>query len=209
ELDFERAARLRDQVATLRGLQAHHYVQGARADMDVLACRCEAGVACVSVLYFRNGVSLGSRDYFPKLPIAVSPGDVLGQFVSQYYLDKPVPDELVLEFAVPEAALLAQVLSEHAGHEVLLKSRVRGERARFVELAARNAEAALTARLASRQSLHARFDALRQLLQLERVPQRIECFDISHTQGEETVASCVVFGPEGARKNDYRRFNIR
>jgi len=209
QLDFERAARLRDQVATLRGLQAHHYVQGARADMDVLACRCEAGVACVSVLYFRNGVSLGSRDYFPKLPIAVSPGDVLGQFVSQYYLDKPVPDELVLEFAVPEAALLAQVLSEHAGHEVLLKSRVRGERARFVELAARNAEAALTARLASRQSLHARFDALRQLLQLERVPQRIECFDISHTQGEETVASCVVFGPEGARKNDYRRFNIR
>jgi len=208
-LDFERAAKLRDQVATLRGLQAHHYVQGARADMDVLACRCEAGVACVSVLYFRNGVSLGSRDYFPKLPMDAAPADVLGQFVAQYYLDKPVPEELVLEIAIPDAELLAQVLAEHAGHEVALKSRVRGERARFVELAARNAEAALTARLSSRQSLHARFDALRELLQLEHAPQRVECFDISHTMGEETVASCVVFGPEGARKSEYRRFNIR
>jgi excinuclease ABC subunit C len=208
-LDFERAAKLRDQVATLRGLQAHHYVQGARADMDVLACRSEAGVACVSVLYFRNGVSLGSRDYFPKLALDSEPADVLGQFVAQYYLDKPVPDELVLETAIPDADLLAQVLAEHAGHEVALKSRVRGERARFVELAARNAEAALTARLASRQSLHARFEALRELLQLPETPQRVECFDISHTMGEETVASCVVFGPEGARKNEYRRYNIR
>src|SRR6185437_3770565 len=209
ELDFERAARLRDQVATLRGLQAHHYVQGARADMDVLACRCEAGVACVSVLYFRNGVSLGSRDYFPKLPMDAAPADVLGQFVAQYYLDKPVPEELVLDAAIPDAELLAQVLAEHSGHEVALKSRVRGERARFVELAARNAEAALTARLSSKQSLHARFEAVRELLQLQEAPQRIECFDISHTMGEETVASCVVFGPEGARKNEYRRYNIR
>ncbi|MGH8213465.1 MAG: excinuclease ABC subunit UvrC [Rhodanobacteraceae bacterium] len=208
-LDFERAARLRDQVATLRGLQAHHYVQGARADMDVLACRCEAGVACVSVLYFRNGVSLGSRDFFPKLPLDATPADILGQFVAQYYLDKPVPDELILEYAVPDAGLLAQVLAEHAGHAVEVKARVRGERARFVELAARNAEAALTARLSSKQSLHARFDALRELLRLPEKPQRIECFDISHTMGEETVASCVVFGPEGPVKNQYRRFNIR
>src|SRR5690348_3361219 len=209
DLDFERAAKLRDQVATLRGLQAHHYVQGARADMDVLACRCEAGVACVSVLYFRNGVSLGSRDYFPKLPMDAAPADVLGQFVAQYYLDKPVPEELVLDTAIPDAELLAQVLTEHSGHEVALKSRVRGERARFVELAARNAEAALTARLSSKQSLHARFEALRELLQLPEAPQRIECFDISHTMGEETVASCVVFGPEGPVTNQYRRFNIR
>ncbi|MDQ2971662.1 MAG: excinuclease ABC subunit UvrC [Pseudomonadota bacterium] len=208
-LDFERAARLRDQVATLRGLQAHHYVQGARADVDVLTCRIEAGTACVSVLYFRNGVSLGSRDFFPKLPLDASPADVLTQFIAQYYLDKPVPAELVLEQTIPDAALLAQVLGEHTGHTVAVKSRVRGERARFVELAARNAEAALLARLSSRQALHARFEALRELLQLPTTPRRIECFDISHTQGEETVASCVVFGPEGPQKTNYRRFNIR
>lgn len=208
-LDFERAARLRDQVATLRGLQAQHYVQGARADMDVLSCRCEGGIACVSVLYFRNGVSLGSRDYFPKLALAATPADILGQFVAQYYLDKPVPAELVLEQAIPDDALLVEVLSQHAGHAVVVKSRVRGERARFVELAARNAEAALLARLSSRQALHERFERLRELLQLPHTPRRIECFDISHTQGEETVASCVVFGPEGAIKSEYRRFNIR
>lgn len=208
-LDFERAARLRDQIGTLRGLQAHHYVQGARADMDVLACRIEAGVACVAVLYFRNGVNLGSRDFFPKLPLDASPADVLTQFIAQYYLDKPVPDELIVDRDPPDAALLAEVLGEHAGHVVAVKSRVRGERARFVELAVRNAEAALTARLSSRQALHARFEALRELLRLPQTPRRIECFDISHTMGEETVASCVVFGPEGPIKAQYRRFNIR
>lgn len=209
QLDFERAARLRDQVATLRGLQAHHYVQGARADMDVLACRIEAGVACVSALYFRNGVSLGSRDFFPKLPLDASPADVLAQFIAQYYLDKPVPDELIVEHALADATLLSEVLGQHAGHTVAVKTRVRGERARFVELTARNAEAALLARLSTRQALHARFEAVRELLQLPSTPRRIECFDISHTQGEETVASCVVFGPEGPQKADYRRFNIR
>ncbi|HWG11052.1 MAG TPA: excinuclease ABC subunit UvrC [Rhodanobacteraceae bacterium] len=208
-LEFERAARLRDQVATLRGMQAQSYVQGARADMDVLACRIEAGIACVSLLYFRNGVSLGSRDFFPKLPIDAELADVVAQFIAQYYLERPVPEEVILEREIPDAALLGEVLTQQSGHAVAIKWRVRGERARFVELAARNAEAALLQRLSDRQALHARFEALRELLQLPETPQRIECFDISHTRGEETVASCVVFGPEGPVKNQYRRFNIR
>src|SRR6185312_15084522 len=95
-LNFERAAKLRDQVATLRQLQAQHHVQGASADMDVLACCIEAGMACVSVLFFRNGISLGTRDFFPRLPLDAEPGDVLTQFIAQYYLDRPVPRELVL-----------------------------------------------------------------------------------------------------------------
>ncbi|HVX03970.1 MAG TPA: excinuclease ABC subunit UvrC [Rhodanobacteraceae bacterium] len=207
--DYERAARLRDQVATLRGLQAHHYVHGASADMDVFACRVEAGIACVSVLFFRNGISLGSRAHFPKLAFDSAPEDVLGQFLAQYYLDQPAPAEVVCDREPSDAVALAEMLSAQRDREVTLKWRVRGERARFVELASRNAEAALLARLASRQTLHSRFEALRDLLQLDETPQRLECFDISHTMGEETVASCVVFGPEGVQKQHYRRFNIR
>lgn len=207
--DYERAARLRDQVAMLRSLQARHYVRGASADMDVFACRVEAGIACVSVLFFRNGLSLGSRNHFPKLSLDATPADVLGQFIAQYYLDQPAPAEVVCDRQPTDAAALEQMLSTRRGREVALKWRVRGERARFVELAVRNVEAALLARLSSRQTLHARFESLRELLHLDEAPMRLECFDISHTMGEETVASCVVFGPEGPQKNGYRRFNIR
>jgi excinuclease ABC subunit C len=207
--DYERAARLRDQIATLRGLQAQSYVHGATADMDVFACRVEDGVACVSVLFFRNGISLGSRAHFPKLAFDSAPEDVLGQFLAQYYLDQPAPNEVVCDREPADAEALAEMLSAQREREIALKWRVRGERARFVEMAERNAEAALLARLTSRQTLHTRFEALRELLQLDETPQRLECFDISHTMGEETVASCVVFGPEGPQKQHYRRFNIR
>lgn len=207
-LDFERAAVLRDQVAALRKLQAQHHVQGASADMDVIACRIESGMACVSVLFFRDGISLGTRDFFPRLPLDAEPADVLAQFVAQYYLDRPVPRELVLGEELSESDMLAEMLTEQSGHAVELKSRVRGERARFLQMAERNAQASLTQRLASRQTLGARFEDLRKLLELPEPPRRIECFDISHTRGELTVASCVVFGPEGAEKSHYRRFNI-
>ena len=207
-LEFERAAAMRDQVAALRGLQAQHHVHGASADMDVIACRIEAGMACVSVLFFRNGVSLGTRDFFPRLPLDAEPADVLAQFIAQYYLDRPVPRELVLCEPIPDQEILGEMLTQQSGHGVELKSSVRGERARFLQMAERNAQASLTARLASRQTLGARFDDLQKLLELDESPRRIECFDISHTMGEATVASCVVFGPEGAEKSHYRRFNI-
>jgi len=208
KLDFERAAALRDQVAALRQLQAQHHVQGASADMDVIACRIESGLACVSVLFFRDGISLGTRDFFPRLPLDAEPADVLAQFVAQYYLDRPVPRELILGEQLPDQAVLAEVLTEQSGHAVELKSSVRGERARFLQMAERNAQASLTQRLASRQTLGTRFEDLQKLLELPEPPRRIECFDISHTRGELTVASCVVFGPEGAEKSHYRRFNI-
>jgi len=207
-LDFERAATLRDQVGALRQLQAQHHVQGSSADMDVLACCIEAGMACVSVLFFRNGISLGTRDFFPRLPLDAEPADVLAQFIAQYYLDRPVPRELVLGESLADQSILAEVLSAQAGHAVEVKSSVRGERARFLQMAQRNAEASLTARLASRQTLGTRFDDLQKVLGLDEMPRRIECFDISHTMGEATVASCVVFGPEGPEKSHYRRFNI-
>ena len=208
DLRFERAAMLRDQLAALKRIQARHYVQGASVDMDVLACRIVNGLACVSVLYFRNGISLGSRDYFPKLALDADEAVVLGQFIAQYYLDKPAPGELILSHAVADQALLGEVLGEQAGHKVELKSSVRAERARFLELAQKNVEAALATRLVSNQTMRDRFEALRELLDLGDVPQRLECFDISHTMGEATVASCVVFGPDGPEKSHYRRFNI-
>ncbi|HEX7813841.1 excinuclease ABC subunit UvrC [Dyella sp.] len=207
-LEFERAAAARDQISILRKLQAEHHVQGASADMDVIACRIESGLACVSVLFFRNGISLGTRDFYPRLPLDAEPGDLLGQFIAQYYLDRPVPRELILGDEPTDCAILADLLTEQSGHSVELKTSVRGERARFLQMAERNAQASLTARLASRQTLGARFDDLQRLLELDAAPRRIECFDISHTMGEATVASCVVFGPEGPEKSHYRRFNI-
>ena len=207
-LQFERAAKLRDQVASLRQLQAQHHVRGANADMDVIACRIEAGLACVSVLFFRDGISLGTRDFFPRLPLDASQADVLAQFIAQYYLDRPVPRELILGEALADEEILTEVLSQHAGHTVELKSSVRADRAQFLQMAERNAQASLTARLASRQTLGTRFDDLQKVLGLATRPRRIECFDISHTMGELTVASCVVFGPEGPEKSHYRRFNI-
>jgi excinuclease ABC subunit C len=207
-LEFEKAARLRDQVATLKKMLAKNYVQGASADLDAIACRIAGGIACVSVMYFRNGVNLGSRDFFPKLPHTATQPDVLTSFIAQYYLDKPVPKELIVEHALDDAALLAEALGTHAGHDVEIKHNVRAERARFLELAAKNADAALAARLASNETQRDRFEALRELLGLDEVPRRLECFDISHTMGEATVASCVVYGPDGPEKSQYRRYNI-
>ncbi|MEO7199458.1 MAG: excinuclease ABC subunit UvrC [Dokdonella sp.] len=208
QLEFERAATLRDRIALLKRVQARHYVQGAGRDMDVIACSIANGTACISVMFFRDGVSLGSRDFFPRLGLDNAEAEVLQSFIGQYYLERPVPQELILSHAPEDAELLAEALSSHAGHKVELKSAVRSERARFLELAQKNSSAALATRLASRQNLAARFIALRDLLGLEELPQRLECFDISHTMGEATVASCVVFGPEGAMKSNYRRFNI-
>lgn len=208
-LEFERAAVLRDRIAAVKRVQARHYVQGASVDMDVIACAIEGGVAGVSVLFFRGGSNLGSRSFFPRLGGTTDPGEVLGSFLPQYYLERPVPPEVITSHEPADCVELAEALSSQAGRAVAVKFRVRADRARFLDLARRNAEASLASRLASRQTLQARFEALRDLLDLDRVPARIECFDVSHTMGEATVAACVVFGPEGPEKSHYRRYNIR
>ncbi len=207
-LDFERAAIMRDRIELVRRVQARHYVQGAGRDMDIIACTIANGSACVSVMFFRDGVSLGSRDFFPRLALDADEPAVLASFLGQYYLERPVPEELILSHAVDDLEVLTEALSAHAGHRVDIKSSVRSERARFLEMALKNSTAALASKLASKQTQLARFESLRELLELDDSPQRIECFDISHTMGEATVASCVVFGPEGPEKSQYRRFNI-
>ena len=208
DLAFEKAAQLRDQIGVLKKMQARHYVNAASGDSDVLACRVERGVACVYLISFRGGVGIGSRSFFPTLPGNAAPGEVLAAFLPQYYLERLAPAEILLSHAIDAAELLTEVFGERATHKVEIKCNVRGERARLVELADGNAQQALAMRLASRSTQQQRLQALADLLGLDALPTRLECFDISHTMGEATVASCVVFGPDGPLSSLYRRYNI-
>ena len=212
-LEFELAARYRDQVANLRRVQARQYVSGAKGNVDVIATRAREGVAVVELFVIRNGQNLGSRTLRPAHGGDVDENELLRAFLPQHYLsrsgrERPIPDEILLSHTVPDLHVLERAIAEQSGRKVSIRSNVRGERARWVEMAVDNAELALQQRIASRANLRRQFDALRELLGLDNPPARIECFDVSHTGGESMVASCVVFEPDGARKSDYRRFSI-
>ncbi|KAF1720819.1 excinuclease ABC subunit UvrC [Pseudoxanthomonas wuyuanensis] len=207
-LDFEQAARLRDLIAAIRTLQARQYVDGRAADLDVLACVMQGSTACVLLLAFRDGRNLGTRTFFPKTNGEDSAEEVLGAFVSQYYAEQTPPAEIVLDRQIPDAAMIENALGVSANRKVQLKWNVRSERAGYLELARRNAEIALATEISSRGAQTARSEALQQLLGLPEPARRIECFDISHTMGEATVASCVVFDASGPVRSQYRRFNI-
>lgn len=208
-LDYESAATYRDQIASLSRVQERQYVSGETGDLDILACAVHAGSACVQVFFVRQGVNLGSKLFFPKLPRDSEAEDVLSAFLPQYYLTRPVPATILTSGQISDVDLLEQVLGERAGRRVHIIHRVRGERARWLKLGVTNAEQALSAHLASRAGVQQRLQLLKTALDLDELPRRMECFDISHTQGEGTVASCVVFDREGPRKSDYRRFGIR
>lgn len=206
---FERAARYRDRIATLRRIQERSHVSGAAGDVDVVACAAKGGVACVQVFFLRGGRSLGNRAYFPRLPGETDPAVVLSAFLPQFYMERSPPSEILVTPRVPERDLLKEVFGQRAGRSVNIVSAPRGERRKWLEMAAQNAERSLEAHLASRTGTRERFESLAEALSLDQAPGRIECFDVSHTRGEATVASCVVFGPEGPLKSDYRRFNIK
>ena len=212
-LEFELAARYRDQIANLRRVQARQYVSGAKGNVDVVAARAREGVAVVELFVIRNGQSLGSRTLRPAHGGDAGEGELLRAFLPQHYLsregrERPVPDEILLSAAVEGAEVLERALGEQTGRKVSIRCNVRGERARWVAMAVDNAELALEQRIASRANLRGQFEALQELLGLDDPPGRIECFDVSHTGGESTVASCVVFEHDGAKKSDYRRFNV-
>src|SRR5690606_18868312 len=207
-LDFEEAARLRDLVANVRTLQARQYVDGRAAELDVLAVAMQGTRACVLLLAFRDGRNLGTRAFFPKTNGSDSPAEVLAAFVSQYYGEQPPPREIVLDRVIDDIPLLEEAFTVASGRRVQVRHSVRGERAGYVDLARRNAELSLATELGSQAAQQARMDSLCELLGLAQPPARIECFDISHTMGEATVASCVVFDGEGAVRSQYRRYNI-
>ena len=207
-LDFEQAARLRDLIGSLRSMQARQYVDGRAADLDVLACAMQGTGACVLLLAFRDGRNLGTRAFFPRTNGEDSAAEVLAAFVSQYYAEQTPPQEIVLDREIPDATLIETALSAAAERKVQLKWSVRGERAGYLQLATRNAEITLASELSSRNAQQLRGESLRDLLGLAEPAKRIECFDISHTMGEATVASCVVFDSNGPVRSQYRRYNI-
>jgi excinuclease ABC subunit C len=212
QLEFEKAADNRDQIAALRQIQTEQVIEKGRGTIDVVAAAVVAGQACVHMLYVRQGRILGSRTYYPKAPLAELAADLLEEFLPQIYLDgvgRPdIPREILINAAIDGAQALTEALYQRIGRSVEIKHSVRGFRAKWVELAERTAEQNLSAKLASKKTLEQRFVALRDTLGLESTPQRLECFDISHSSGEAVVASCVVFDSNGALKSDYRRFNI-
>jgi len=208
QLEFEQAAAYRDQIFRLRAVIESQCVEGERGDVDIIACANKGDVACVQVFFIRNGQNLGNRQFYPKMGEDNDPAQILQAFISQYYLDKAAPQELIVSHALPENALLIEVLSAQAKRQVAISSNVRGERQKWLQMALTNADNALQTKLADKQGLYARFVSLQQELGCAEVPKRLECFDISHTQGAQTVASCVVFDREGPIKSDYRRFNI-
>ncbi len=211
-LEYERAAHYRDQISNLRKLQENQYITAEKGNIDVIACEYKEGVACVWVFFIRNGLNQGSKTYFPKHPANTTPESVLEAFLSQFYLrDRTVrglPKEILLSHEPENTKLLQEVISSHAKRQIKIKFRCRGDRVKWVKMASENAELSLTQHLANKESRQQRTDKLTRLLKLEIPIQRMECFDISHTSGEATVASCVVFDAEGPLTTDYRKFNI-
>ena len=208
DLAFETAAAYRDQIQRLRAVLEKQCVEGERGDVDIIACASKADAACIQIFFIRNGQNLGNRQFYPQIGDDNDPAVILQAFIGQYYLDKTIPAEFIISHAVPDHDLLSQVLSEQAKRQVSISSNVRGERQKWLQMAITNAENSLNSKLAEKQHMRDRFVSLQQELGCANLPKRLECFDISHTQGAQTVASCVVFDHEGPVKSDYRRFNI-
>ncbi|MCY4265773.1 MAG: excinuclease ABC subunit UvrC [Gammaproteobacteria bacterium] len=211
--DYERAALIRDQIIDLRSIQAEQNVSNQGGDADILAATVEQTWVCVHVIYVRAGRIIGSKSFYPRARLNNTPEEVLAAFISQIYLgdDKVanIPTEIIVPAPMEDEGELQAALSYVAGRKIRLSQRVRGHRAKWVNLALTTATESLQLRLSNRQNTHKRIMALQESLGLDAQPGRIECFDISHTSGEGTVASCVVFDENGAVKADYRRFNIK
>ncbi|ADU68726.1 excinuclease ABC subunit UvrC [Pantoea sp. At-9b] len=210
-LRFEEAARLRDQILAVRRITEKQFVSNQGDDLDVMGVAYDAGMACLHVLFIRQGKVLGSRSYFPKVPADTELAEVVQTFLGQFYLQgseaRTLPTDILLDFSLPERELLAESLSEMAGRKVNIQSKPRGDRARYLKLARTNAATALTTRLSQHSTIQQRLAALATFLELDQI-NRMECFDISHTMGEQTIASCVVFDRNGPLRSDYRRYNI-
>ncbi|MGH8503663.1 MAG: excinuclease ABC subunit UvrC [Gammaproteobacteria bacterium] len=207
-LDFEHAAAYRNRIESLRRITEQQYVSGEGGDLDIIAVSLEQGLAGVQVFNIRAGHNLGNKSFFPQAPEDMDEAELLTGFMGQYYLNREIPAEIIVSHRPADHAALTEMLATKRGQGVKITSRVRGARARWLDIANRNVAHAVRDRLASKAGMQRRVDALQEELDLAAAPARMECFDISHTLGEATVASCVVFDAEGPVKSDYRRFNI-
>lgn len=206
---YEQAARFRDQITRLKKVESEQMVtKTAAGDLDIIAISSSPNVHCVTIIFIRNGRVLGSRNHFPRVSVASTSEQILSGFLPQYYLGKDAPAEIIVETDIEDRALLAAALAERTGHKVSIRHKVRGDRLRWLRMCRTNAEQGLKLQISSNATLRRQFEALGELLHLESPPARLECFDVSHTSGEATVASCVVFNQAGPAKSDYRRFNL-
>ena len=209
-LEFERAAIYRDRLAALSAVQSHQDINPRGVEeADVFAVHQAGGFNCVEVFFFRTGQNWGNRAYFPKADRSLAPGEVLGAFLAQFYDDKPVPRTIFVSHEIDERALLAEALSTKSGHKVEVNVPQRGEKKDLVDHALANAREALARKLAESSSQRKLLVALAEVFALAGPPRRIEVYDNSHIQGSNAVGAMIVAGPEGFRKNQYRKFNIR
>jgi len=209
-LNFEAAARYRDQINALRKVQERQWVAGTQDEMDVFGFALKGNMACIQVMFIREGQLLGSKAYFPKVPNIADEQEIFESFFLQFYLagNKVIPKQIVLSNSLNDEEAIAKVLASEAGHKVHFFKGAREEKRKYLQLAQSNAQAALDAQYSQQKSVFARYLDLEGALEVDTPIQRMECFDISHTSGQQTVASCVVFNREGPLKSDYRRYNI-
>jgi excinuclease ABC subunit C len=208
--EYEHAARFRDQISRLKEIEARQLVsRSAGKDLDIIGFASNGVIHCVTVLFIRNGAVIGSRDHFPRSQGEADKQRILNSFIAQYYLGRDAPSEIITDSEIEDHELLEPELSVRAGRKVAIRHRVRGDRQRWLDMARTNAEQGLNLKVASNATIRRQFAALAEALDLEDQPERLECFDVSHTSGEATVASCVVFNMAGPLKSDYRRFNLK
>jgi len=209
-LDYERAAIYRDRLSALSAIQSHQGINPRSTDeADVFAVHQAGGYSCVEVFFFRTGQNWGNRAYFPKADRSIGPAEVLGAFLAQFYDDKPSPRLILVSHDFDERALLAEALTTKSGRKVEVSAPQRGERKELVQHALANAREALARKLADTSSQQKLLGALKETFSLPRPPGRIEVYDNSHIGGTNAVGAMVVAGPDGFRKNQYRKFNIR
>jgi excinuclease ABC subunit C len=211
QLAFEKAADYRDQITALRTVQSQQVIEEGNGDIDVIAAEMRASAICVHVLFIRQGRILGSRSFYPVATLAETPGEILGEFIPQFYLvsaGREIPRELIVNVKLEDREVIESALQQAAGRQVLINDQVRSHRAQWLQMAVMAAQQNIVAHINSKKNSFDRFIALQEALGLDETPQRLECFDISHSSGELTVASCVVFDTNGPLKADYRRFNI-
>lgn len=213
QLHYEKAALHRDQIANLRRLQEKQYVSNEKGDLDIIAIEYQQGVACIQLFFIRDGLNLGNKSFFPKNARHQNISELLSAFIAQFYIsstrsDRFIPTSILVSHPFEDRETIETILHEQSGHKVEIRDKVRGDRARWLQMAQTNAQTALMSRLSNRASVLKRFEDLQEVLKMDTLPERLECFDISHSSGEATVASCVVFDQSGPLKTDYRRFNI-
>lgn len=208
-LKFEEAASWRDRINALRRVQSHQSITSGHSDIDIITVASLHGKVCVEVTFIRGGRHSGSNGHFPKVPLDFTETEILSAFITQYYHRRPAPKQIIVGKSLEDQAELEAWLSEQSDRKVALTNTVRGHRKDWLNMAQLNVTERLKRHLSESQSVQNRLQALSEVFGLDETINRIECFDISHTQGEQTVASCVVFTDKGVTKSDYRRYNIK